>query len=96
MQPHIVLKPGPVTVVDVGSAAVPLETPDTESVAAIIVVENADVRMRWDGEDPTATVGQIMKADSVWEVTGRDLLVNMRFIAESSAAKVTCSEIKGY
>lgn len=96
MQPHIVLKPGPVTSVEVGSSAVSLANPDTESVAAIIVVEDADVRMRWDGDDPTSTVGQIMKADSVWEVTGRDLLANMRFIAESSAAKVTCSEIKGY
>jgi len=52
--------------------------------------------MRWDGTNPAVGVGQLMKKDSVWEVTGRDLLTAMRFFAESSDAYVTCSELKGY
>ena len=95
MQSHIVLKPGPVTGSTVTSTTSSLTTPQNDTVGAIITVETADVRMRWDGTAPTATVGQLMKQDSVWEVTGRDLLVNMRFFAAASDAYVTCSELKG-
>jgi len=96
MQGHIVLKPGPVTGSTITNTASSFTTPQTDTVGAIITVETADVRMRWDGVDPVAGTGQLMKADSVWEVTGRDLIVNMRLVAESSDAYVTCSELKGH
>lgn len=98
MQTHIVLKPGPVTGSTITTTASSLTTPQTDTVGAIITIESADVRMRWDGTAPTSSVGggQLMKSDSVWEVTGRDLLVNMQFCAVSTSSYVTCSELKGY
>jgi len=96
MQPHIVLKPGAVTSVTVSSTTAALTTPDTETVGAILTIETGDVRMKWDGENPSASAGALMKADSVWEVTGRDLLVAMRFYAVTVDALVTCAELKGY
>jgi hypothetical protein len=98
MQTHIVLKPGAVTGVTVSNTTTGLTTPHTETVGAIITVETSDVRMRWDGVSPASGAGggQLMKKDSVWEVTGRDLLVAMRFYAETADAYVSCSELKGY
>lgn len=95
MQQHIVLKPGPVTGSTVSNTTTALTTPQTDTVGAIITVETADVRMRWDGTAPTASDGQLMKKDSVWEVTGRDLLTNMQFFAASDDAYVTQAELKG-
>jgi hypothetical protein len=98
MQSHIVLKPGAVTGVTVSSTTTALTVPGTETVGAIITVETGDVRMRWDGVAPASGAGggQLMKKDSVWEVTGRDIVVDMRFYAEAADAYVTCSELKGY
>jgi hypothetical protein len=96
VQPHIVLKPGAVTGVTVSSTTTALTTPGTETVGAIITIETGDVRMRWDGTNPSASSGTLMKTDSVWEVTGRDLLVAMRFYAVTVDALVTCVELKGY
>jgi hypothetical protein len=95
MQSHIVLKPGAVTGITISNTSTALAVPATDTVGAIITVETNDVRMRWDGTNPAVGVGQLMKKDSVWEVTGRDLLVAMRFFAESSDAYVTQSELKG-
>jgi hypothetical protein len=95
MQSHIVLKPGAVTGKTISNTTTALATPGTETIGGIITVETNDVRMTWDGTVPTATVGMLMKKDSVWEVTGRDLIVPMRFFA-SSDAWVTLAELKGY
>jgi hypothetical protein len=98
MDAHIVLKPGPITGVTISSTSTALTEPQTDTVGAIVTIETNDVRMRWDGGSLSAGVGggQLMKKDSVWEVTGRDLIFNMRFIAVTSDAYVTCSELKGY
>lgn len=98
MQQHIVLKPGPVQGTTVSNTSTAFTTPQTDTIGGIITIETADVRMRWDGTGPSAGVGggQLMKKDSVWEVTGRDLLVDMRFFAESDDAYVTLAELKGY
>jgi hypothetical protein len=98
MQPHIILKPGTITGVTVSTTAVTLTTPGTDTVGAILVVESNDVRMRWDGDDPASGVGggQLMKKDSIWEVTGRDILTAMKFIRVSADAYVSVSEIKGW
>lgn len=95
MQSHIVLKPGAVTSKTISDTTTALTTPGTETVGAIVTVETNDVRMTWDGSAPSASAGMLMKKDSVWEVTGRDLLTDMRFFA-SSDAWVTCAELKGY
>lgn len=97
MQQHIVLKPGPVTGSTITNTASSLTTPETDTVLAIIAIETNDVRMRWDGVDPVAGPGGglLMKKDSIWEVTSRDDLVAMRFVAESSDAYVVCAEQAG-
>lgn len=86
------------TGVTVSNTTASLVTPQTDTVGAILIIESNDIRMRWDGTDPAAGQGggQLMKKDSVWEVTGRDLLTNMKFIRESADAYVTCSELKGW
>lgn len=98
MQQHLVLKPGPVTGSTISSTSSALTTPATDTVGAIITIETNDVRMRWDGEAVAAGVGGgiLMKKDSVWEVTGRDLLVDMRFFAEGDDAYVSCAELRGW
>lgn len=99
MQGHIVLKPSTntgVTVSDTTGTALP--TPDTDVVAAIINVETADVRVRWDGTAPDQTGvdgAQLWKKDSVWEVIGRDIIVGLRFTPVSAAAFVTGAYLKG-
>ena len=97
MQGHIVYKPNQVVSSTISSSAAALDDAETDTVAAIITIETNDVRMRFDGTDPTSGVGggMLMKADSVWEVVGRDVLQAMKFIAESSDAHVTRSELAG-
>lgn len=96
MQGHIVLKPGPVTGVTASTTASGFTTPQTDTVGAIIIVETNDVRMKWDGVSPTSVSGLLMKKDSVWEISSRDVLVAMLFCSVTSDGYVTCSELKGY
>ncbi|HCV42635.1 MAG TPA: hypothetical protein DGH68_04055 [Bacteroidetes bacterium] len=99
MQPHIVL--GPSTNVGVtisGTTGVALPAPDNNVVAAILTIETADVRMRWDGTAPAQSGvdgSQLMKQDSVWEITGRDVISALRFVPVSASAFVTGAYIKG-
>jgi hypothetical protein len=97
MQGHIVLKPNQNTGKTISTSAASLDTPETDTVAAIIAIETADVRMRHDGTAPVAGAGpgMLMKADSVWEISGRDNIAAMQFIAESDDAYITCTEYSG-
>jgi hypothetical protein len=95
MQSHIVLKPGAVTSKTISNTTTALTTPATDTIGAIVTIETNDIRMTWDGTVPSATAGMLMKKDSVWEVTGRDLLTDMRFYAAADAWLV-CAELKGY
>jgi hypothetical protein len=98
LQPHIVLKPSLNTgVTFTGTTAVSLPSPSTDVVAAILIIETNDCRMRCDGTNSQAGVGGgiLMKKDSVWEIQGRDILSAMTFVPESSAGYVSVLYLKG-
>lgn len=98
MQTHIVLKPGANVHSTISTSAQYLTTPGYDVVGAIIMVEDADVRMRWDGTDPVSGPGGgiLMIAGSVWEYEGRDGLAAMKFIREDTTdAHVSRIDVKG-
>ncbi len=97
MQPHIVLKPSTNVSVTVSTTGVALPAPPTDVVGAILEIEDADVRMRYDGVTLTAAPPAMkMVQNSVWEITGRDILTAMRFIrAGATDAVVVSAYIKG-
>lgn len=98
MQSHIVLKPSANVSVTVSNTSTPLTEPAANVVGAIISIESADVRMRFDGTAPVAGAGGgfPMAEDSIWEFTGRDLLVGMRFIRDADTdAVVSAAYIMG-
>ena len=100
MQPHIVLKPSVnlgLTISSTVSSFAETDIPN-DVIGAIVTIETNDVRMRYDGTDPDASGvdgAQLMKKDSVWEITGRDNLTSMVFVAPGSDAFVTMACIKG-
>lgn len=53
---------------------------------AVISVENANVRVRLDGTDPTTTVGLRLKTDTVFSLENRNEINNFRVISEGGAA----------
>jgi len=58
MQPHIVLSPsGNMGMTVSNTVAVSFPTIATDVVGGIIVIETADVRMRFDGTDPDTSNG---------------------------------------
>ena len=85
MQGHIVLKPSDFVYSTVSTTSMALTAPVAAVRGAIITIENADVRMRYDGVAPVAGAGggQKMAQNSVWEIEGRDILVAMRFIRDA-------------
>ena len=97
MQPHIVLSPSTVTGATFSQTATALPVPDTDVVGGILMIETSDARMQFDGTSPTSGVGGglLMKKDSVWEITGRDFFVKMRFVKESTDGYVTVAYTKG-
>jgi hypothetical protein len=101
MQSHIVLKPSSNLSLTVSTAAVSLTETDIPNnvVGATLTVENADVRMRYDGTDPVGgAVGGLKMVDgSVWEVEGRDILKDMVFIRDSGTdANLNFALISGH
>lgn len=58
---------------------------------AVVTVETASVRYRYDGSDPTAAEGHLLNAGDVLIVVGYDALSATKFIRTSSSAtlKVT-------
>lgn len=86
MQPHIVQKPSDNVGVSVSTISTSLPAPQSNVVSGIVVIESADVRMRWDGTAPVGGVGGglLMAKDSVWEIVGRDYFIDMRFIRDAS------------
>lgn len=87
MDQHIVQKPSDVYCLTVSDSAVMLPTPDTDVVGGVLVVEEGDVRMRWDGVDPSPGVGGgfPLPALGVWEFIGRDYFTAMKFIRETGS-----------
>ena len=80
------------------TVAVSFPTIATDVVGGIIVIETADVRMRFDGTDPdTSGVdgATLMMENGIWNITGRDILTRMKFIAPGDPAFVTLMTLKG-
>ncbi len=98
MQTHIVLKPSSNLGITVSNTAVGFSNIPTDVVGGIVTIETNDVRMRHAGTAPLTTGvdgAQLMKAAGIWEITGRDILTNMKFIAPGSAAFVSLMCFKG-
>jgi len=51
-------------------------------------LETANIRYRLDGQDPTTTVGILMKADEIIVIQGYGNIANLRFIAVSGNPKL--------
>jgi len=99
MQGHIVLSPSAnlgVTVSNTYAVSFPAIANDV--VSAVMNVEQADVRMRFDGTDPTTSGvdgSTLMMKNGIWQVMGRDTIVKMRFIAPEDPAFITLMCMKG-
>ena len=52
---------------------------------ALITVETNPVRFRLDGTAPTATVGHILNAGDILELSSREQIVSARFIRKDAA-----------
>jgi hypothetical protein len=50
-----------------------------------------DVRFRFDGGDPTDTVGHLLQAEQNLEIHGKENLMQLKFIRTSSDATVQCT-----
>ena len=62
-----------------------------DSIRVWVTVEDADVRYRLDGSDPTASVGHRVYDGGTLEVEGMTNLSRLKFIAVSGTAKVSIS-----
>lgn len=69
----------------VSSSAVALTVP-LQANTATIVVENATVRFRSDGTDPTTTVGVPLWTNQSFQIQSKDILSAIKFIATGSDA----------
>ncbi len=83
----------------IGSGAAYEQVADVSSAAALAAVpawanrawfqpETQPVRVRFDGTDPTASVGLVIAAGATLEVSGRALIQAAKFIETASAAKL--------
>lgn len=86
MQSHIVLKPAADILLTASTSAVGFTETDIPKnvVAAILTIRQADANAKFNG-DPAAGVGGglFFAQNSVWEIEGRDNLVNVKFIRDS-------------
>jgi len=58
------------------------------AVRAVITVETAQLRYRYDGSDPTSSVGHILNIGDVLVLVGPDALANFRGIRTSGTNAV--------
>jgi len=63
-----------------------------QAMRAIITVEDAQIRYRIDGTDPTATEGHLLNPMAVLVVIGPKAIATIRFIAKgTTAGKISVS-----
>lgn len=55
---------------------------------ATISIEDADIRMRWDGVNPTTSMGLFIPRGTVLELSSYNEIKGCRMIAVSGTAKV--------
>lgn len=73
------------------SVAISLTVPEN-SIQAIIVPENQDVRWRDDLVDPTASIGMPLKKDAVFICNGK--FIQLKFIEVTAGAVLNISYYK--
>jgi len=98
MQTHIILSPGTFHSSTISQTVSSLQVPGTDVVGVIITIDSADIRMRADGTDPVGGNGGGLKmtSGSVWEIEGREWIVNAKFIRDSTSdAVINVHEIVG-
>lgn len=68
-------------------------TPATgmEATYGLFTVKDDDVRFRFDGGDPTASVGHYLEDGQNLEIHGKENLANLKFIRVTTDAKVSCT-----
>ena len=62
------------------------------ATAAFVTVEDAPVRVRTDGTDPTATVGTPYEVGDTFVVWGRRDLMSVRFIRQGGVSATLSTE----
>lgn len=65
--------------VEVGDSAIGLSVP-SGATRAVVGVESQPIRYRNDGEEPTSSVGFLVKADVTFELHGNEALKNFQAI----------------
>ena len=99
MQSHIVLSPSSnIGLTISNTVAVSFSNIPNDVVGGVLNIENANVRMRYDGTDPTTSGVDgsfLMMEDGIWHITGRDNLTRMRFISPGDIAFITLMCQKG-
>jgi hypothetical protein len=72
----------------VSSSAVGLTVPTTDPKAVVrsahFTVETANIRMRYDGSDPTTDTGELLYVGDVVELSNIEMVSDVKFIAVSS------------
>jgi hypothetical protein len=63
-------------------------TVPTGATFAVVVPETQGVRYRDDGTNPTASVGMPIPAGTPWTFTGAGILAAVKFIEQTSSAKL--------
>ncbi len=58
------------------------------TVRAVCGVETQPIRYRVDGEDPTTSVGFLVKADETFEIVGPEAIKNFKAIQDGSAGQL--------
>ena len=62
-----------------------------EATYGLFTVKDDDVRFRFDGGDPTASVGHYLEDGQNLEMHGVENLKNLKFIQVNTAAKVSAT-----
>lgn len=63
--------------------------------SALITTETGGLRWRYDGTDPTTTVGQLLAAGSSMTISGHDLIRRFRMIRDGSTSATVTVQLKG-
>lgn len=58
---------------------------------ALVTVETNPIRVRFDGTNPTASVGHLFNAGDSFVVSGQNAVSKLRMIATGSNATVNCT-----
>jgi hypothetical protein len=81
-----------VTVTNAVAVSVTVSSPAVTS--ALLTVETADIRVRFDGTAPTTAIGHLVAAGSSLTISGRANLTQLKMIATSTTATVRVTQFR--